>query len=45
MAAWVPRNRKDVLERFQHVRSVYNDTLQRDVVGGFARLANEGRMG
>lgn len=44
---WQPGFRETArmyLERFQHVRSVYNDTLQRDVVGGFARLANEGRI-
>ena len=44
---WQPGFRETAemyLERFQHVRSVYNDALQRDVVGGFARLAGEGRL-
>ena len=44
---WQPGFRETAemyLERFQHVRSVYNDALQRDVVGGFARLAGQGRL-
>jgi len=44
---WQPEFRETAemyLERFQHVRSVYNDALQRDVVGGFARLAGQGRI-
>ena len=35
---------KMYLERFQHVRSVYHDGLHGDVIGGYARLADEGRI-